>query len=129
MLKRLHQKYYDFIAIIASVICAIHCAALPILATLSAGSNMFGEHSHGFDNIILLIAVLFAYKSLYGTFKKTGNATYLLIALFGFSMILIGRFLPFGMEIFCSVIGGLSIAMAHFLHLKFDLDGRKVEQG
>lgn len=118
MLKRLHQKYYDLIAIIASVSCAIHCAALPVLASLSVGQAWFGEHTHGFDNFILAIALLFAYKSLYGSYKKTGNPTFVLIAVFGFSLILLGRFLPFGAEIFCSVVGGISIAAAHFLHLK-----------
>ena len=124
MLRRLHQKYYDLIAIIASITCAIHCAALPILASLSASSGLMGEHSHGFDNFILVITVIFAYKSLWSSYSKTGNPTFVIIAAVGFAIIFMGRFLPRHFEIMTSIIGGLSIATAHFMHLRVNAQSK-----
>ncbi len=112
------EKYTDILGMFASIACAIHCAALPILAALSIGNGWFG-HDHTFDNIILILAAYFIYKSFWTTYKKDNNATFLWVAILGFCTIIIGRFIPFPIEVLCSIVGGLTIATAHILHIRY----------
>lgn len=110
----------DRVAATASLLCAIHCAALPFaLALLPAiGLGLLG--GHGFDVGFVAFAALLATSTLTRGYQQHRRRRALLLAAPGFLLLLAG--------LLCSservwhpllmVLGGGLVASAHLLNLR-----------
>ncbi|MCB0667411.1 MAG: MerC domain-containing protein [Saprospiraceae bacterium] len=111
--------HLDFLGFIASIICAIHCAALPILVTLSVLGGMTWISDPVFELSFLIASLTIAGFTLWNGYRKqTIDRTSLVLFAIGFSLLLVSRMLPHthGVELIFAIAGGLSIATGHVFH-------------
>lgn len=106
----------DFLGFSASILCAIHCAAVPLLLTLGSFSSMAFLKNPFVEGTVLLIGCCLAFLSLLpGYFRKHRNLRPLLLMLTGSGLIISGHlgssFLP---ESAFVSIGAFAIAVAHY---------------
>jgi len=92
MLRKRILKYADHIGITGSVLCLIHCLAVPVIALLSTGAAQAGHyHEVGNDYVfifICIVAVYFAARSAYHRAVKV--SLWFFVALFALGL-LVGR--------------------------------------
>lgn len=109
----------DFLGFMASMLCAIHCAALPLILTFSALSGLAFLGNHMVEFVFLIISTIIAIWSFIPSYRKHYNKKPLKIAAVGFLFLIGSRFLPHGfMEHFITAIGGIIVAIAHYLNWK-----------
>jgi len=115
------KRNLDSVGMTASILCAIHCAIVPIMLTslpiLGLGflANPFLEWSMIF--LALLIGV-YAIGNSY--FKQHHKILPLLLLITGFIIIITGHFWATNLhEAIIVPIGGLIIATAHFFNIKY----------
>lgn len=110
----------DIIALSSSFICAVHCAAIPVVLSFSSLSSLhllanplieFTFISFGF--VFVLISIWPSYK------KKHHRIKPLLYAALGFVFIILGR-LNFTelWEVSNTVVGASLVSFAHYLNWK-----------
>ncbi len=107
----------DFLGFAASFLCAIHCAALPIILAFSALSGLSFLANHTIEFVFVGVSLVLAAWSLYPSFKnKHHSKEPLVIAAIGFAVLFGARFLPCGSweGHITTAIGGLLIAISHF---------------
>jgi hypothetical protein len=109
----------DAAGFFTSLLCAVHCSAVPILISfglLSAGTWL---HNHMIDWVVIGLGFVFASYSLVGDFKRRHrNPLPLIMALAGFGMLLLGMVEHHGWMLVFSVLGGLSVASSHLLNFR-----------
>lgn len=77
-----------------SLLCAIHCLALPVLATLMASSAMFSAFDNPLVEILLLAPLLLmTIYSAYYQLKHRHHLYYLLLLVLGIAGIAVGLLL------------------------------------
>ncbi|WP_458627185.1 MerC domain-containing protein [Winogradskyella sp. PC D3.3] len=110
----------DIIALSSSLICAIHCAFLPILLSFSSLSNLYFLNNPIIEWTFISFGIAFILTSLWPSYKNNHqNTKPLKIALFGFVFIAISR-LHFThlWEITNTVLGAILVAFAHYINWK-----------
>lgn len=113
------QRYPDFAGMFTSLLCAIHCAAVPVLISIGVLSTSTWLHNHAFDWIIIGIGIVIASYSLVGDyFKKHRNIEPVILALVGFIFLFIGMIEHHGWMLIFSVVGGMLVAYAHLQNHK-----------
>ncbi|NUO00323.1 MAG: MerC domain-containing protein [Saprospiraceae bacterium] len=104
----------DFAGFVASMLCAIHCAALPFVLTVGALSNL-AWLEHGLVEVIFItLSIIIASWSLIRSYffhHRSMRAVYIAIA--GFSVIIASRFVEGDWEHWLTMAGGIIIAIAH----------------
>ncbi|WP_231491835.1 MerC domain-containing protein [Pedobacter sp. Leaf170] len=111
----------DSLGITASVLCAIHCALVPLLITflplwgLSFLANEWVEIS------MILVSLILGIWSLSISYRKEHRKIYpTVILVLGFALIAAGHFSGYDfLEPILIPIGGIVIATAHFINLKY----------
>jgi hypothetical protein len=119
--KTKKQVKLDHLGIGVSLLCAVHCALLPIIITLLplAGLKML-------NNIFVEIAIIgssliLACLSLGKSYKIHHNKSPLVMVFFGFLSIALGHFLiKNGLEWIFLTLGGVIIATAHWRNWKLN---------
>ncbi|MEO1254294.1 MAG: MerC domain-containing protein [Bacteroidota bacterium] len=113
--------HLDFIGFSASLLCAIHCAALPFLLTLAPLAGLQFLDNHWIEYAIIFISFFIASSSLiHGYRKHHKKKVSLIIATIGFVLILIGQIAGSEwMEAFLTSCGGITIAIAHLINWKY----------
>ncbi len=114
------NKTIDVIAITSSIICAIHCAAIPIVLSFSSLSSLHFLENPYIEWTFILLGIVFVFVSLWPSYKKThGSRKPLIFAFFGFALIAIGR-LDFTelWEVSNTVIGATLVSIAHYFNWK-----------
>jgi len=110
----------DVLGIGVGLACAIHCALMPLILTSSvfAGSVFF---SHWFlDLAFFLASLFFAFHSLLKSFGSVHrNPLPIVMACIGFAFISYVILTHDHSKVMWSVAGGLFLAAAHILNLKF----------
>lgn len=117
---KIKNQTFDVIALSSSLICAIHCAAVPILLSFSSLSSLHFLHNPLIEWSFIGLGILFVFVSLWPSYRKTHRRSRpLLIASFGFILIVLGR-LHFGeiWEAVNTVGGALLVSVAHFVNWK-----------
>jgi hypothetical protein len=111
----------DFIGFSASLLCAVHCAALPFLLTLAplAGlqllSNLWIEYS-----IIIFSFIIASSSIIHGYRRHHHLTTPLIMVLLGFALIGIGHSLEGEwQETVFTPMGATLIAIAHNINWKY----------
>lgn len=119
MEERFFGFHLDFLGFIASFTCAIHCAALPFIMTMSIAGGL-GWISDPVTELGFLVAsiTIASFTLVNGYRKQTIDRTGLIIFAMGFALLLVSSLLPHvhGIELIFAVLGGLTIASAHIYH-------------
>ena len=126
------QEHFDRFAIMLSGLCAIHCIALPIIASiiplLTATVHHGNEvHEFWFHQFILLFILPVSLIALFTGFRSHGKLLPLVIAGIGLAILtfialfaeqlLIDNVIPHEGETLLTITGGLIHAAGHILNL------------
>ena len=113
--------HLDFIGFSASLLCALHCAALPFLLSLAPLAGLQFLDNPLIEYAIILLSFFIASNSLVRSYRKHHqNLIALIVALVGFTLIGAGQFLePEWKEVLLTSSGGATIAIAHLINWKF----------
>jgi len=112
----------DKIGICVSILCALHCALLPLVITLLPLIGFKFLSNEYFEIAIIATSLFIGYTSLKGSYRKHYNIRPLIIITQGFIVIFIGKLLiaPHYEWLFMTA-GGLLIATAHFYNSKLSM--------
>lgn len=113
----LNSQLLDKIGMSASVACAIHCALLPIVFTLLPIIGLEFLANPVIELGMIALSLSLAIFALLGAYKKHRRVLPFVILMLGFAFIALGHLLA-GMESIFIPLGGLLIAVAHFINLK-----------
>ena len=115
MLKKLK---WDAFGMGASIVCAIHCAAIPFLVGLAATTTLSFLQSPWFEFGILALAVIFVFLSLVPSYRKHKSAVPLLLAIVGLLAVILNHIF-FGHEYYAiSFVGAILITIAHYKNFR-----------
>lgn len=124
-MKQFFKNNIDFWGFLASFICALHCAAVPLILLFGSLGSFSWFASHEVELVFITISVVLAYWSLWTSFKKHHkNRKAVNIVLFGFTFLLVSRFVPHHIGDILVVIGGLIVAYSHYVNWRL-LEGCK----
>ncbi|MGV8812579.1 MAG: MerC domain-containing protein [Gelidibacter sp.] len=117
---KIKSNTIDIIALSSSLICAIHCAAVPLILSFSSLSNLHFFGNPYIEWSFISLGFVFLVTSLWPSYKKVHRrAKPLVYAILGFLFFALGRLnLTELWEIFNTVIGGIMLALAHYLNWK-----------
>ncbi|MEH6682351.1 MAG: MerC domain-containing protein [Sediminicola sp.] len=110
----------DLLGLGSSLICAIHCAAIPILLSFSSLNALHFLANPYIEWTFIGIGILFVLISLWPSYKKVHHRTRpLYVAASGFGFIAMGRLdLNEIWEISNTVLGAAMVATAHYINWK-----------
>ncbi|MBC7473836.1 MAG: MerC domain-containing protein [Candidatus Sericytochromatia bacterium] len=111
----------DSLGFSASFLCAIHCAAMPMIITAISMSPFSFLANPLFEISIILLSIFVGLSSLlHGYFKHHKKISPILILLTGFSIIYMGHFIVSDQyESIVTPIGAFSVAFAHIINLRY----------
>lgn len=115
-MKKIFKFNADVAGFWTSMLCAVHCSAIPILMSLGMIGGNSLAHNHTFDWIIIGLGLVIAGYSLVGDYNKHKNKLPLVIALTGFVFLFIGMIDHHGWMLVFSVTGGLMVASSHIIN-------------
>lgn len=114
------RSWLDSLGIACSLICLIHCLALPLAIALTPALSVFG-HSHLQVHLLLLMVVLpTAVLGLHAGHRRHGRHLPWLPGGLGLALLLVGH-LPgplVALETPMTVVGGMLLAAAHWINLR-----------
>lgn len=111
----------DFLGFSASIICAVHCLLIPFVLTLGLFGGLSWFHDPLLEWGFILTSVVIACWSLIPSYTQNHHDNLpLLIAVAGCICLLLGRFSVGEWEHFIAALGGLLIALAHFINWKLN---------
>ena len=115
------RLHLDFIGFSTSVLCAIHCAALPFLFSLAPLAGLQFLRNPWVEYVIILLSLFIAsFALLHGYRKHHKRLLPLLIAIVGFVLILMGHlFEVVWKELAFTSSGAIAIAMSHLINWKY----------
>ncbi len=110
----------DFFGFAASVLCAIHCAALPLILTFSTLSGLSFLANDKIEFAFLGISTVFVLWSLVpGYLSHHKNVLPLVLGTLGLLIVFGSCFLPHGpLEHLMAVVGGMTIAVSHIFNYR-----------
>lgn len=111
--KKLFGLNADFMGMLSSSLCAVHCMAVPLLS--SFGLSTVGHHNHVFDFVLLALGIIFAGFSLLKDYFKHRSLLPLGVGTIGFVVLFVGITQHISMV---SVLGGVLIAYSHILNYR-----------
>ena len=121
MLKGNQRADMDRIGMIASTLCAIHCAVVPILLTSLPLIGLGFLANRWFEWGMIVFALVVGIGSLaYSFFNTHRRVTPLILFLVGFIYVVGGHLWLHGWkEAVVVPLGGLSIVTAHFINRRY----------
>lgn len=113
--------HLDFIGFSASLLCAIHCAALPFLLSMAPLAGLQFLDNHWIEYTIILLSFFIASNALINGYRKHHKKFLpLTIATSGFLLIGFGQFSQTEwQEILLTSCGGMTIAIAHLINWRY----------
>ena len=116
-MKSIFSINADTAGFFTSMLCAIHCSAVPVLVSLGLLGSGTWLHNHMIDWVVIGFGIIIASYSLLGDFiRKHRNILPLGMAFTGFLFLLIGMVEHHGWMLLFSVSGGLMVASAHLIN-------------
>jgi len=117
---KIKNQTVDIIALTSSLICAVHCAAVPILLSFSSLASLHFLHHPMIEWSFISLGLVFVIVSLWPSYKKIHfNAKPLFVALVGFGLIALGRLNSTETwEVVNTVTGAVVVSSAHFVNWK-----------
>lgn len=115
--KKSLDNQLDFIGIIASLICAVHCVALPFVLTLSAFSGFLWLANPTLEWSFLGISFIVATSSLFWSyFQKHKSPQALWVAAIAAILLIASHIGYSGHAHWMTAFGGLLLAIAHAIN-------------
>lgn len=117
---KIKNNSIDIIALTSSLICAVHCAAIPVVLSFSSLSSLHFLENPYIEWTFIAFGVVFVFVSLWPSYKKKHHKLKpLFIAALGFFFIAIGRLeLTELWEVINTVIGASIVSLAHYYNWK-----------
>jgi len=114
------ESNLDRIGMTASTLCAIHCAAVPLLITLLPLYGMEFLANEAFETFMILLSLILGVSSLGRSYIKGHRKPLAIILLIvGFALIAMGHFSGIAaVEPVLIPMGGLFIAAAHMVNIR-----------
>ncbi len=121
MIERKTGLNLDSIGMTASTLCAIHCAAVPVLLTFLPLVGLGFLANPLFEWGMIVLALLLGIWSILLSYFRTHHRVLpLLLLLAGFTLVITGHSCLKGwVEAVVVPAGGLTIAVAHFVNYKY----------
>lgn len=117
MKDRFFSLNLDFLGFTTAILCAIHCAFLPLIIAFSAWTSIAFLQNPLVEWILLSIGLVVAWKSLRHSYKKHHQKIApITLASIGILLILISHLFHQHM---ITAIGGSLIAIAHFINWRY----------
>ena len=119
MRNRFIGTHLDFFGFLASMLCAVHCAALPLVLTIGALGGLHWISDPVVEYGFIVISLVIASATMLMSYRKGATDGRVTITfLLGFGLILTSLLLPHthGIELVFKILGGTTIALAHILH-------------
>lgn len=115
-------KKLDVMAMGSSLLCAIHCAVIPVLLYSSTFAGLAFLHEHWVEWVFIALAFVFVLVALLPSYrKKHKSVAPLVIVSIGFLFIVISRFPTTETEeIITTTMGSLIICGAHYINWKMN---------
>lgn len=109
----------DQLGITASLACAIHCAILPFIITALPLLGL-GFLAHSWIEVSMIsLSLGIGVCSLTSTYPKHKRRTPIIVLATGFALIAAGHYLLESLEAILIPLGGLTVAIAHYLNWKY----------
>ena len=119
MQDKFFSSNLDFLGFSASLLCAIHCISLPLLLSVGALGGLAWLENELLEHGIILLSFIIASWSLgQSYFKYRIRLDAIAIVLLGFGFILAAHAFAENLEPVLMMIGGICIALAHYLNWK-----------
>lgn len=118
--------HVDFIGFIASLLCALHCAGLPLLLSVAPLMGLGFLSNPWVEISMILVSLLLASCALMVSYRRCHHKPLALITVFmGFVLISLGHTLKLEWaEIVLTSSGAITVASAHFInwrHVRHEL--------
>lgn len=110
----------DQLGMTASIACAIHCAALPLVVTVLPLVGLEFLANIWVEITMICLSLMIGAWSLISTYSKHGNLAPLFVLLTGFVLIATGHFVFERIEPILVPLGGFTIAAAHYINWKLN---------
>jgi hypothetical protein len=119
-MKGFFKAYLDAAGFSASLLCAIHCAFVPVLVTLSFFEGLYFLADPTIERVVLAMSFFLALASLLPSYLKHHHRlSPILIFVLGAFLIILGRLdLSSLWEIVFTSVGATCIAVAHLVNWK-----------
>ncbi|MEM9339934.1 MAG: MerC domain-containing protein [Bacteroidota bacterium] len=119
--------HLDFIGFGASLLCALHCAALPLLITFAPLAGLQFLDNPSIEYAIILFSFFIASNALIYSYRKYHHKfSAIAIAAVGFVLIGLGRVVEHEWkEALFTSLGGITIAIAHLMNWRLMKQSRK----
>ena len=116
-----HSSKLDNVGMTASVLCAIHCAIVPVIITSLPLIGLGFLANPFFEWGMIAFALLIGFYAIGTSYFRTHHRILpLILMLLGFAIIIGGHLLITGWrEGIIVPIGGLTIAVAHFFNYRY----------
>lgn len=117
-MRNFFSLHLDSFGFSVSMLCALHCAAVPLLLTVSTWSGLQLLNNPSIELTVLCGSAVFALASIVPSyFKFHRNAKAIALVIVGFLFIGLGRLdVDKVSEIVLTSVGATTIATAHFLN-------------
>jgi len=111
----------DSIGMTASTLCAIHCAIVPIILTFLPLTGLGFLTNPLFEWGMIILALILGVSSIFLSYFRTHKrALPLFLLVIGFVAVIAGHiYLRGWVEAIVVPLGGLTIAVAHFVNFKY----------
>ncbi|MFK7983390.1 MAG: MerC domain-containing protein [Saprospiraceae bacterium] len=107
----------DFWGFLASFLCALHCAAIPLILLFGSLGSFAWLANHTVELGFITVSIILAYWSLWSSYKKHHKQKKAVnIVLIGFGFLIVSRLVPHDIGDVLVVIGGLIVAYAHYVN-------------
>lgn len=109
------------VGISLSILCAIHCAALPIMLTAFPLIGAEVTENHFLENVLVGGSILFAFYSLIRDYLIHKNFAAIILCVAGFAGILLSHHLPQTLQAasaWLAVAGGLMVATSYLFNFR-----------
>lgn len=117
MKEKFFQPHLDFFGFSASMLCAVHCMAVPLVVTFGALSGLAWLTNPWVEITLIAASIWIASWSLTRSyFKYHRRFTAISIVAGGFALLIVSRFVAHEWEPIMAVLGGVTIATAHWIN-------------
>ncbi len=101
-----------------SLVCSVHCAAMPLILLSSAFINTQAGLLESIELPLFILAAILGTTSILQTYFRTSRAFPLLLLATGLALIIMGGYSEGYLEVAFRVLGSLSLVFAHFTNKK-----------
>lgn len=109
----------DFIGFTASILCALHCAALPLILAVTATTGSSFIENSGIEVLVIATSVIIAGAAVFKGYLKHKQTKPLYFIAIGFILLIAGHaFHSLVLEVILISIGAVFIASAHVTNWK-----------